>query len=367
MKTVFLILLLIYGISSADSQAVSNPQKSEAKKTQPSAGTPENPIFVKREKTQDEKDGDSEQEKREIKNLQIQAESLNVSKKSLIASEGALVETARAANAAVWATGIAGVAAAFALAAAIIAFLQWKMFAKQLFLMRASNKVSMKAAVASRKAAEASIESNNIAKQRAISEDRPWISIDAKIANNLFFDEKHGEGEAAGKRWHIKLAYELKHLGKTPATNVSVSANVIPFMKGKLPQSAIAGQPIFGGTDALLEFDATCSLQEMLVSANVGWGEVMFPGEKFNRRIQVVGNPARFEEAKKMRESYFKQFLIVICVTYGSTLDKSHYRTCKGYRLSSSRPGNLIALDGETIAAPYLELTLHPHKGSQAT
>lgn len=68
-------------------------------------------------------------------------------------------------------------------------------------------------------------------------------------------------------------------------------------------------------------------------------------------------NPSRFDEAKRAPEGYTGQFLVVVCVTYGSTYSNESHRTAKAFNLFKRRGD--IDLNGEFI--PLTELALVPH------
>lgn len=209
-------------------------------------------------------------------------------------------------------------------------------------------------------AANAAIESNNISRAAMIAEQRPWVSVDAEIAGPLAYD---AAGWDAGIRWHIPLQYRLHHLGKTPATKVSFFAEIIPWTLPHWPANMIKdgvpqGLPI-PGTDIAKEIESVCGFPETMATHNMGWGHVLFPGEREERMFGLNGNPGRFDEAKKTPEGYAGQFLIVVCATYGSTYSDEPYRTAKAFNLYKRTGNSCIDINGETI--PMVELALAPH------
>ncbi|MEO7863654.1 MAG: hypothetical protein ABIU05_25105 [Nitrospirales bacterium] len=119
--------------------------------------------------------------------------------------------------------------------------------------------------------ANTAIESNNISRAAMIAEQRPWVSVDAKIAGPLAYD---ATGWDAGIRWHIPLQYGLQHLGKTPATKVSFFAEIIPWTLPHWPTNMIKngvpqGLPI-PGTDIAKEIETVCGFPETMATHNMG-------------------------------------------------------------------------------------------------
>ena len=208
--------------------------------------------------------------------------------------------------------------------------------------------------------ANAAIESNNISRAAMIADQRPWVSVGVEIGGPLAYDANDWD---AGIRWHIPLRYKLQHLGKTPATKVSFFAEIIPFTLPHWPTNMIKdgmpqGLPI-PGTDIAKEIESVCGFPETMATHNMGWGHVLFPGEREERIFGLNGNPSRFDDAKKTPEGYHGQFLIVVCVTYGSPYSDEPYRTAKAFNLYKCTGNGCIDINGETI--PMVELALAPH------
>src|SRR5713101_8561477 len=60
------------------------------------------------------------------------------------------------------------------------------------------------------------------------ADQRPWVSFeDFGIAGSLSFDDI---GSTGGKRWHVKVRYQLKNYGKTPAAHVAGWAHILPIV-----------------------------------------------------------------------------------------------------------------------------------------
>jgi hypothetical protein len=219
-----------------------------------------------------------------------------------------------------------------------------------------------------KQSADASIESNKISREVLIAEQRPWISVDIELAGHLSYDAK---GWSAGTRWHIPIKYKLRNHGKTPGTNVSFFASIVPFITPHFPKDAATkeGIPqgsILPGTDIAKEFETICSFPEQMSNLNMGWGQVLFPEESEGKIFGLNGAPARFDVSKETLVGYTGQFIIVVCVTYGSTYSKEPYRTVKAFNLYKTIDNGTINLDGETVAVVNLRLAQHPIQGSYA-
>jgi hypothetical protein len=226
--------------------------------------------------------------------------------------------------------------------------------------------LTRRAADAAKKSANAATEGNRIARAAFITDQRPWISLDVSITGPLAYT---AEGWAMGLRWNIPLQYTLKQMGKTPATNVSVFGEIIPFINTHFTEIK-DGRP-FGlpapGTNFTKEIEGVCAFPERLDNYNMGWGTVMFPTEQATDIFGLNGNPARFDAAKGENKGYIGQFLVIMCVTYRSTLDDSRYRTAKTFYLFKGVGNGIIDLAGETIPPKDLSLVLTPNStGSYA-
>ncbi len=231
-----------------------------------------------------------------------------------------------------------------------------------------SNVEAAKAAAAAEKAANAAIASNEISREIMVAEQRPWVAVDVDIAGSLAYDDKDWD---AGVRWHIPLKYTMRNIGKTPATNVSFFAEVIPFVLSHRPADKIRDGEPYGiptpGTDVTKEIESICGFPEKMSSHNMGWGKVLFPGEETGGVFGLNGNPGRFVEIDYADGGYTGQFLIIVCTSYGSTYTDSFYRTAKSFNLYKRTGDSMINLSGEHIPLDALALAQHPdQKGSQA-
>lgn len=232
----------------------------------------------------------------------------------------------------------------------------------QMYLIKQSNKEAAKASSAAISSANAAMESNDISRKMLIAEQRPWIKVEVGIGGSLSYTDK---GWDAGFRWHFPLEYSLINIGKTPGTNVSFHAQMMPYTlphwrKEDIVDGVPQGQPI-PGTDIAKELETICGFPENMTSVNMGFGQTVFPNDNIQSIFNVNGDPKRFEQAKS-NEANTKQFLLVVCVSYGSTLDKEMYRTARAYQLLRKDSGFEINLDGETILAKDLALVPTPQQ-----
>lgn len=232
----------------------------------------------------------------------------------------------------------------------------------QIRLVNQSNQESKKASDAATIAAEAAVESNEISRQLLIAEQRPWIKLNVEIGGPLSYTDK---GWDAGMRWHFPLKYTLKNIGKTPGVNVSLSANIIPytlphFPKDKIKDGVPQGMPI-EGTDIAAELARMCEFPEAMTSSNMGFGQTLFPNDQIQGLFGLNGDPKRFDEAKT-NEANTHQFLVVVCVSYGSTISDKMYRTAEAFQLLKNNSGFKINLEGESILEKDLALVSSPQQ-----
>jgi hypothetical protein len=92
----------------------------------------------------------------------------------------------------------------------------------------------MKASIVVAKvAADAAKESADVAKDTLVATNRPWISVGISIGSDLTYD---GQGDA-----RVIINFVLKNVGKSPAANVQIDAEIVPIFGDTRPfQKAIA-------------------------------------------------------------------------------------------------------------------------------
>ncbi|SNZ01731.1 hypothetical protein [Flagellimonas pacifica] len=225
----------------------------------------------------------------------------------------------------------------------------------QIFLFIQSNRQATRASEAALSAAEAAVESNDISRQIMIAEQRPWIKHEVNIGGPLSY--------TAEKGWHFPLEYSLTNIGKSPGTMVSFYAQMIPFNisvypKGSIVNNVPQGSPL-PGTDIAEELQKISQIPEDKEWLKMSFGQILFPNELAKGLLNINANMELFEKAKE-HEGFSGQFLVLVCVKYGSTLNDEMYRTAKSYQLWKTVSGQSITLEGETISASELALTESP-------
>ncbi len=225
----------------------------------------------------------------------------------------------------------------------------------QIFLFIQSNRQANRASEAALNAADAARESNNISRQVMIAEQRPWIKHEVSIGGPLSF--------SAEKGWKFPLEYNLTNVGKSPGTMVSFYAQLLPFNISVYPKENVAngipkGDPL-PGTDIEAELQKISKVPDDKEWLKMSFGEILFPNDVIKGVLNIHTNSQLFDKAKE-HEGFSGQFLVLVCVKYGSTLGDDMYRTAKSYQLWKTVHGQSINLDGETISVAELALTESP-------
>lgn len=188
-------------------------------------------------------------------------------------------------------------------------------------------------------------------KQKRIEElkQRPWVDVGFEIMTPLSYDN---QGWDAGVRWHITIKYRLENIGKTPATNASFFATMIPLAIPRM--------------DIDKKFDEIYSFQEKMIRNNMDFGQVLFPGKSRSVRFSLNANPQVFDEIKKNPNNYTGHFLIAVCATYGSTYNDELFHTAKAFEIFKRSGNQFISLAGESISIDDLAVVSYPIQGSRA-
>lgn len=182
MRTLLLVLILVYGAS----HAVAFEQKAmvaEKEASEPQRGAEAKPFFIKKLATDEEKAASSSEEKEREKKWALDFETLQIAKEAKVAAENA--------------AKYAGYGLLVALLAAVIAFMQWRMFGKQLGYMKTSNETASTAA--------------NTAKDEFEASQRPWIKVQLHHTGNLV---READGGLA-----LSLSIKMENIGNTVAQN----------------------------------------------------------------------------------------------------------------------------------------------------
>lgn len=181
-------------------------------------------------------------------------------------------------------------------------------------------------------------DANRISRDNAVSDKRPWILLKPSIGSGLTYNPKD-------RSWHIVLRFELTNIGHTPATRVSIAGSINPFMLGlwKLSPDRRSAQSVLAE-----QLRRLCETFEPMPGFDMGFGQVQFPKEERTHLFHATGDPATFDAAKES-PSYGGQFLVLMAVTYGSTLSGTGYRTAQAFHLFRAGGSMTIDLNGEAI------------------
>jgi hypothetical protein len=109
------------------------------------------------------------------------------------------------------------VLACFTIALVLVAGVQAALFLVQLRYMRKGMEDAKIVAEATKVSADAALKSANTAQAALIANDRAWISIKAEIIGPLVFEKD---------RIHIGIGFDLKNVGKSPATHLEMYAQL---------------------------------------------------------------------------------------------------------------------------------------------
>jgi hypothetical protein len=157
-------------------------------------------------------------------------------------------------------------------------------------------------------------------------EQRPWITISNLINGPIKRDAKGA---------HLDVSYEVKNSGRTPALNVGVNARLIMLSMARPifdPSNPNHLQSVAGTTaDENKEIGKFCDAEKTVFTisrlANIEpWGLLVFPQEPPSRG--GVGNVTftAEDEAIIPQISRTTAMYLLVCVTYGSVLDKSIFQ-----------------------------------------
>lgn len=194
--------------------------------------------------------------------------------------------------------------------------------------------------------------------------DRPWIALDIDLAGPLAYD---AAGWSAGLRWHIPLKYELKNTGNSPALEVDIFAEMMPFMISVYPPDSIIKDGFPQGTPTKLT-DSAAELKRMCATfANLKKffkdGRTLFRDKTISGVLEINGDPAKFESAKNT-PGYSGNFLILVCASYRFTGEDELHHTADAFALY--RPNGKIDIAGETIPVQGLRIAAQPMGGAFA-
>lgn len=259
----------------------------QSAKQQP--GSEAAPIFIKKLTTEEERAASAEEEKERKKKLEIDSETLKVAKEARVAAQDA--------------ARYARYGLLIASAAAVIAFLQWLMFWKQLSLMDRSNQAAMISAAAAENAAQSALENVRLAEKQFVASHRPWIKVQVTLASDL-------KRDSSGK-WSITFNFHMTNIGNTPAQCV-------------WPHADLYGDE--GFVTELLTAQKT--LAEAFVPG-VTIGKTIFPEDDAEHKatLTINGGGPLDRHKEILGEKFIPTLFVVGSVHYKSTFEDTPHRT----------------------------------------
>ena len=173
--------------------------------------------------------------------------------------------------------------------------LLWSTTEKQIELTRT-------AADAAKASAEAAIQGNALNRQLFIGDQRPWVSLEVRLASDLVFSADDG--------WHIEISYFARNLGKTPAVGPDLHAGFVPFVIPRMVSPTGQHDP---GTDVSVELKTLCKDGATAISRqNAAFsGQMLFPGEVREGRYGIYRKNHPAFVAARESPAYSGQFLLL--------------------------------------------------------
>jgi hypothetical protein len=218
---------------------------------------------------------------------------------------------------------------------------------------------------AARSAARAAREANVISRAAYLSDQRPWVMLDNV---NLSGATPVTYSQADG--WRVTLGYSLRNVGKSPAARAAFSAQIIPFMLGLNgpggtfePQTDIAKE---------LRLFANDRAQVNATSPVGIFGALMFPNQEPTMHFTSVSRGDSAFLADMASSRYSGNFIVLVCVSYRSTLDDSMHVTAQAYALhlmpDPVSTGRMEVINGQSSAlGRIVGMVPHPMGDSYAT
>lgn len=203
--------------------------------------------------------------------------------------------------------------------------------------------------------------------QATILDQRPWVSFDVTLLPPLSYDDKEWN---AGFRWHVAIGFTLTNAGKTPAVNAEFFANLVPFMISGWPPERIKngkpeGPPV-PGTNVPEELKKLCtSVKEMRSVLGPMQNNLLFRDGKISGRFNINANPQLFRDAAS-NPFYSGNLVLLVCVIYGSTLNKEVYETAVPYAVFKNNAKIDLKSDKDPIAISDIFLSPQPNGGAYA-
>lgn len=208
-------------------------------------------------------------------------------------------------------------------------------------LYKSTSALALDTRKASAKALAASTKAMNLANREFEATHRPWISIKSMAPVSSFVIDDGGA--------HVAIEFVLENVGKSPAVNVTVSAEM---------------RPVIGLGFGVKEQNDICERERSNPPEIGPFGHTLFPGQTFTIKVRMTIPPEDIDRLRTERGPRPKLFgpFIVGCVGYKFTFAEGHHQTGFISHLRRSDPesnsGRLfVAEDGHI---PSLELILSP-------
>jgi len=288
MRTVVkLMFYILIGSNISSAFAIDEKPTDIIQKTaEQQPGSKAAPIFIKKLATDEEKAANEKEEKEREKKLAIDIETLKAVEDARDASKDAAM--------------YAFYGLFISLFAVAIAFFQWRMFGKQLKLMKNSNETATNAA-------NAALETVKLGREQYAATHRPWIKVELKLLSDL------KRGSDGGRR--IDLVFKIKNVGNTPAQNVYPHPG---FYAGE------------GFSDEVKHAQLELATEYRPIADANHIGLTIFPGESSKIYITICLTEEVAENGDLIHigfSDWLPRLFIVGSVHYKSTLGEIWYRT----------------------------------------
>jgi hypothetical protein len=192
--------------------------------------------------------------------------------------------------------------------------------------------ISDKSALATIKAAQASVDANNLQRQTFIADQRAWLTAVLHVSGDFFC----GVGGASAN-----VSVEITNVGKTPALEAVTSIEMI--VGTKVDASDIR--------QIVREF---CDRNRMVSR----WGRLVLPGEAYLRPWSPGVDGADVQAELKTRRDNSIFPIVIGCVTYQILPEKTLHQTAFAYMIGIGEGG--IGASLGRIPGNVLKLHVHP-------
>jgi hypothetical protein len=322
MRTIIKFALFV-SISLCISSAQALDQMStdaKQKFTKQQLGSEAAPVFIKKLATDEEKATDDKAETERKKKWEMDVETLKVAKEARVASKDAAT--------------YAYYGVLVSLLLAIIAYLQWRMFGKQLGHMKMSNETAAAAA-------QSALKNIRLTEKQFIASHRPWIKVELTHTGDLNRDSAGG--------WAILLNFKMTNVGSTPAQNVYPNPE---FYAGE------------GFVDDLKKYQLKIAAEFKSIVDTTIAGLTIFPGDFFTISVFVhitneVADNKVLTHAVMGFGDCLPRLFIVGSVHYKSTLEELPHRTgfIKAFDYFDARGQTTLIPNQDSISHEKLKIS----------